>query len=164
MEPSDYEDWMREACIQGTRLEMAARQAASQALTPSISADDHASVLEALTKLEEAREYYTKMAHKHGVEAVHLASLAKQSEAFSGPAVTLRQIGEAVCRKHGITLDELRGPRRNSEYVIVRDEFVYLARNLTQRSYPEIGRWCGGRDHSTIIAAERRHLERMGGA
>ena len=156
------EDWMREACIVGTRLEFAARKAAAEALTPDMGEKDHAKICTALADLEDARKHYEEAADRHSHEAIRLASVSDAKEEFSGPAVTLKQIETAVCRKHGITPEQLKGPRRNYEFVWARQEFFYLARTLTQRSYPEIGRWCGGRDHTTVIHGEKRHRQRVG--
>lgn len=157
------EDWMREACIKGTRLEFAARKAAAEALTADISAKDHARLTNALADLEDARLHYEAAADRHSQEAIRLASLSDAKDEFSGPAVTLKQIEVAVCRKHGITAEELKGPRRHFEFVWARQEFFFLARTLTQRSYPEIGRWCGNRDHTTVIHGEKKHRQRMNG-
>ncbi|QQN73933.1 helix-turn-helix domain-containing protein [Croceicoccus sp. YJ47] len=65
----------------------------------------------------------------------------------------------------GVSVDDLRGPRRFKEYTVPRSAYSYLARELAGRSFPSIGRTLGGRDHSTIINGHRnikRAVERCG--
>lgn len=56
-----------------------------------------------------------------------------------------------TARLTGVSIDEIKGPRRNREFVRSRMIVCYLAREITGKSFPEIGRMLGGRDHSTII-------------
>ena len=48
------------------------------------------------------------------------------------------------------------GPKRVRSYARPRQIAMYLAKQLTQRSLPEIGRKFGGRDHTTVIHAVRK--------
>ena len=50
-----------------------------------------------------------------------------------------------------MTLSDLTGPGRTIHFVFARKQVSYWARELTGRSYPEIGRRLGGRDHTTIL-------------
>lgn len=67
--------------------------------------------------------------------------------------VTVEQIAKAVAAYHQVKLADLRGPRRLKVITRPRMIAMYLARDLTNDSFPEIGRWFGGRDHSTVINA-----------
>lgn len=75
------------------------------------------------------------------------------------PAIT--SIMADVAHAHGLTEDHLRGPGRWRRVVRARDEAIYLCR-IEGWSAPVIGRQFGGRDHSTILEAARRHALRLG--
>ena len=61
-----------------------------------------------------------------------------------------------VAREFGLTLDEMRGSCRRKWLVEARFAAVWLARRHTAANLSGIGRVLGGRNHSTIIFAERR--------
>ena len=61
-----------------------------------------------------------------------------------------------VAEHYGLTLTELLGPRRARAVARPRQVAMYLAKTLTERSLPEIGRSFGGRDHTTVIHGVRR--------
>ena len=52
-----------------------------------------------------------------------------------------------------IRLSDLKGRKRNKAVVYPRQVAVYLARELTDYSLPELGEFFGGRDHTTILHA-----------
>jgi chromosomal replication initiator protein len=51
---------------------------------------------------------------------------------------------------------DLLSPRRARSIVMPRQVGMYLAKKMTSRSLPEIGRRFGGRDHSTVLHAVRK--------
>ena len=53
-------------------------------------------------------------------------------------------------------MSDLIGPKRVRSYARPRQVAMYLAKSLTARSLPEIGRRFGGRDHTTVIHGVRR--------
>jgi chromosomal replication initiator protein len=55
---------------------------------------------------------------------------------------------------------EMRAARRSKSVVHARHIAMYLARELTPKSYPEIGRMFGDRDHTTVMHAVKR-VERL---
>lgn len=64
---------------------------------------------------------------------------------------------QAACAKHyGVTRHDITSKRRTANIVMPRMVGVYLAKTMTPRSYPEIGRMFGGRDHTTAIHAFRK--------
>jgi chromosomal replication initiator protein len=69
-----------------------------------------------------------------------------------------------VARHQNIPQAQLKSGSRRQSIVFARGLIVYLARELAEASYEEIGRALGGRDHTTIIhnyrkiAAERTTL------
>lgn len=70
--------------------------------------------------------------------------------------VTLSMILDAVCRRLGVTRDDLTGPARHRRISLGRALVAFLARELTTRSYPEIGRSLGRNNHSSVHAAAKR--------
>ncbi len=70
--------------------------------------------------------------------------------------VAMDDIQEAVCTQFHVKLTELKSRRRSKTLVHPRQIAMYLCRELTDASYPEIGRQFGGKDHTTIIHACRQ--------
>jgi chromosomal replication initiator protein len=75
--------------------------------------------------------------------------------------ITPEMIVEAVASKYGQLVGDLIGPSRTRPLVTARHVAIYLTRNLTDYSYPMIGRFFGGRDHSTCIAAVEKIEDQM---
>ncbi len=69
--------------------------------------------------------------------------------------ITIDEIQRTVCQFYRIDRSEMSSKRRARAVVRPRQVAMYLAKVLTPRSYPEIGRKFGGRDHSTVIHAVR---------
>ena len=69
--------------------------------------------------------------------------------------ITIDEIQRTVCHFYRIDRSEMSSKRRARAVVRPRQVAMYLAKVLTPRSYPEIGRKFGGRDHSTVIHAVR---------
>ena len=67
--------------------------------------------------------------------------------------ITAGQIIEISARHFGFSVDELIGPSRRRPLVIARQIAMYLFRELTDFSYPAIGREFSDRDHTTVIHA-----------
>src|SRR3546814_15874260 len=65
------------------------------------------------------------------------------------------EIQRAVCAHYRLDKSEMASKRRVRAIARPRQVAMYLAKELTPRSYPEIGRRFGGRDHSTVIHAVR---------
>jgi chromosomal replication initiator protein len=70
--------------------------------------------------------------------------------------VAMDDIQEAVCTQFHVKMTELKSRRRSKTLVHPRQIAMYLCRELTDSSYPEIGRQFGGKDHTTIIHACRQ--------
>lgn len=70
--------------------------------------------------------------------------------------VAMDDIQEAVCNQFHVRMNELKSRRRSKTLVHPRQIAMYLCRELTDASYPEIGRQFGGKDHTTIIHACRQ--------
>ena len=67
--------------------------------------------------------------------------------------ITTEVIQEAVANRYHIKVADLKSKRRTKTLVHPRQMAMYLCRELTDASFPEIGRDFGGKDHTTIIHA-----------
>ncbi len=70
--------------------------------------------------------------------------------------VTVDDIQKAVAEHYGLRQADLLSERRNRAIARPRQAAMWLAKQMTTRSLPEIGRRFGGRDHTTVIHAVRR--------
>ncbi|WP_430416183.1 chromosomal replication initiator protein DnaA [Parasphingorhabdus sp.] len=67
--------------------------------------------------------------------------------------ITIDEIQRTVCEYYRLERNEMSSKRRARAVARPRQVAMYLAKVMTPRSYPEIGRKFGGRDHSTVIHA-----------
>ncbi|NUR84564.1 MAG: chromosomal replication initiator protein DnaA [Nonomuraea sp.] len=74
----------------------------------------------------------------------------------SGPEITIAKIMDMTAEYFGISIDDLCGSSRSRALVNARQIAMYLARELTDLSLPKIGQQFGGRDHTTVMHAERK--------
>jgi chromosomal replication initiator protein len=72
-----------------------------------------------------------------------------------GSKPSVEEILSATASAYGLSADDLVARDRRPAVARARKVAIYLARELTGKSLPEIGRRLGGRDHSTILAAVR---------
>jgi chromosomal replication initiator protein len=70
--------------------------------------------------------------------------------------VTIEEIQKRVAEHYNIRLSEMYSARRARAVARPRQVAMYLAKQLTARSLPEIGRKFGGRDHTTVMHAVRK--------
>ncbi|MGQ7788259.1 MULTISPECIES: chromosomal replication initiator protein DnaA [unclassified Nesterenkonia] len=75
--------------------------------------------------------------------------------------ITAEQIINATAEYYSFTVDDLMSKSRNRTLVTARQIAMYLLRELTEMSLPKIGQALGGRDHTTVIYAERKIRELM---
>lgn len=64
---------------------------------------------------------------------------------------SLDQIMVRVSRVTGISVNDIRSARRERAVAFARQMFFYWAIRLTRRSFPQVGRFCGKRDHTTVL-------------
>ena len=81
------------------------------------------------------------------------AVLPRASRRAATPA---EEIQELVGHSFGVSREELVGATRAATPVRARQVAIYLTRELTDLSLPQIGRLFGGRDHSTVLNSIRR--------
>jgi chromosomal replication initiator protein len=72
------------------------------------------------------------------------------------PAITSSQIMAETASYFGVSVDDLHGSSRSRVLVNARQIAMYLCRELTEMSLPKIGQAFGGRDHTTVMHAERK--------
>ncbi len=72
------------------------------------------------------------------------------------PEVTAALIIAQTATYFGFSIEDLCGPSRTRALVTARQISMYLCRELTELSLPKIGQQFGGRDHTTVMNADRR--------
>ena len=70
--------------------------------------------------------------------------------------VRIADVEKIICDMFGVTVSDLRSKSRRKAISAPRALAMYISRKLTGSAYREIGGYFGGRDHSTVVAAERR--------
>jgi chromosomal replication initiator protein len=70
--------------------------------------------------------------------------------------ITIEEIQRRVSEHYNIRLSDMIGPKRVRSYARPRQVAMYLCKQLTSRSLPEIGRRFGGRDHTTVMHGVKR--------
>ena len=70
--------------------------------------------------------------------------------------VSVENIQKTTAQYYNVKLSELLGKSRKRSIVRPRQMAMYLSKELTDKSYPEIGELFGGRDHTTVLHAHRK--------
>jgi chromosomal replication initiator protein len=73
--------------------------------------------------------------------------------------ITVDFIQRCVVEEFGISLQDLKTKRRNKQVVFPRQIAMYLSRELTELSLPEIGELFGGKDHTTVLHSYKKVKE-----
>ena len=81
--------------------------------------------------------------------------------AGAGPEITSATIMAQTAAYFSLTLDDLCGTSRSRVLVNARQIAMYLCRELTELSLPKIGQTFGGRDHTTVMHADRKIRQLM---
>ena len=76
-------------------------------------------------------------------------------------SVSMREISGACASLINVTRAEMAGPRRHRRLARARQVAMYLAREQTGASYPEIGRCFGGRHHATVLYGIKQVKKRL---
>ncbi|MEI8295976.1 MAG: helix-turn-helix domain-containing protein, partial [Alphaproteobacteria bacterium] len=76
--------------------------------------------------------------------------------------LTIEDIQKRVAEFYRIKLSDMQSPRRSQTLVRPRQVAMYISKQYTTRSLPEIGRKFGGRDHTTVLYAVRKIDELRG--
>ena len=75
--------------------------------------------------------------------------------------ITVPQIIRHVAEEYGITAQDLNTKRRDKNIVLPRQIAIYLSRELTDFSLPEIGKLFGGKNHTTILHSYNKIKDEM---
>ena len=94
---------------------------------------------------------------RHALAERTLGDLVRSQEARR---VRIEDILRIVSRHYKVPRNDLLSSRRSRDVVRPRQIAMYLAKALTSRSLPEIGRRFGGRDHTTVLHSVRK-VEQM---
>jgi chromosomal replication initiator protein len=84
-----------------------------------------------------------------------LSSLVKHNKKGE---VSIEEIIKVISGKLNIKISDIKAHNKNKNIVFARQIAMYLARKLTNHSFPDIGQKIGGRDHSTVIYANNKIL------
>jgi chromosomal replication initiator protein len=91
-----------------------------------------------------------------GLAEIVLKDLIPESQGNGGPQITAATIMGQTAAYFGLSIDDLCGTSRSRVLVTARHIAMYLCRELTDMSLPKIGQQFGGRDHTTVINADRK--------
>jgi chromosomal replication initiator protein len=89
--------------------------------------------------------------HARSIDEELAETVLQQTLAEREQALTAARIQQAVAEHFGLKASELRSRRRQRTVVFPRQVAMFLCRELTEASLPEIGRHFGGRDHTTVL-------------
>jgi chromosomal replication initiator protein len=85
-------------------------------------------------------------------------------DVISGPRgiLSVEHIQKVVADYYKVKVSDLYGKRRLASFVLPRQVAMYLTKEMTQKSLPDIGEAFGGRDHTTVLHAVRKiNLEKI---
>ena len=104
-------------------------------------------------KYTKRSDYWNKFnSHEKSLEE----ALRARSLRSSQKKVNIEEIQKKVSQHFNIKMSDMSSSRRSRTVARPRQVAMYLSKNLTSRSLPEIGRRFGNRDHTTVIHAVRK--------
>lgn len=83
------------------------------------------------------------------------------TDTAASPELDIETIKSEVAERYGVTVDEIESTKRAKRISQARHIAIYLARELTDSSFPTIGRAFGRRDHTTVMHAYRKVTDMM---
>lgn len=90
------------------------------------------------------------------VTASHAREILGELDRECRRLVRISDVERVICDAFGLSAADLRSKSRRRAVSHPRALAMYVARKVTRSAYREIGMYFGGRDHSTVVAAERR--------
>ena len=72
--------------------------------------------------------------------------------AEDSPQMTVEHVIAQVCKKYGLSEEDIKGRKKTKEIAMARHICIYIIRKLTDLSLPAIGRILG-RDHTTVMSS-----------
>lgn len=100
------------------------------------------------------------LADKRGEMAVPTA-LPRRDVVAVKRQISLNDVLQATARFYQLSLDDILSKRRTKDVSYIRQLAIYLAREETQASWPEIGDAFGGRNHSTMVHGYKKVAEEI---
>ena len=97
----------------------------------------------------------------HGVDGHYEVAVPTPLSDPAGEEITTSLIMGQTADYFGITIDDLCSANRSRTIVNARHIAMYLCRELTDLSLPKIGREFGGRDHTTVMSADKKIRTQM---
>ena len=76
-------------------------------------------------------------------------------------SISIDVIQKVIADNYQISVADLKGKKRDKKFVIPRQIAIYIARELTEMAYTDIGNEFGGKDHSTIMSAYNKIAEQI---
>lgn len=127
-------------------------------LSPEIALSIAELVRSNVRELEGALLRVTAFAQLRGVpiDAEFVRSVLGKSSVSDRPPITIDAVQKVVAAYFSVRISDLKGKRRHRGISRPRMIAMYLSRQLTTASFPEIGMRFGGKDHSTVINACKR--------
>lgn len=74
---------------------------------------------------------------------------------------TMAQVAAPVCAEHGVSLEDVIGPMRFRVITRARQAVMYALVQEKRWSLPQIGKFLGDRDHTTVLHGYRAHAKRI---
>ncbi len=147
IQPPDYE----------TRLAILRRRAQDENVLVPEDVFDYiaANIATNIRELEGALKtvmYYSMLAGELSVETAQEA-LKDLIQPSLRVKLSPEAISDVVARYYNVTVDDIKSSRRSKDVSNPRQISMYLCRTALNMSFPEIGSFFGGRDHSTVIHA-----------
>ncbi len=111
-----------------------------------------------IRELEGALVRLIAFASLNGVPITKAVAMRALSHVFTQEQrePTMEEIAQAVARRFGVRPEELKAKGRAKEVVLPRQLAMYLIRERLSASFPEIGQFFGGRDHTTVLYAVQK--------
>lgn len=94
----------------------------------------------------------------YGIPVMVITKPIEEAERLAAVAVVpmISRIQRACAQEFDFSVTDLKSDRRTANVVLARQVAMYLAKTITLKSYPEIGRRFGGKDHTTVLHAYRK--------
>jgi len=94
---------------------------------------------------------YSRLAKKTITLELAQEALKDQLIGLKKPVITMDYIADVVSSHFKVTRDDLNGRKRTQNIVLPRQISMYLCRKILDVSLPDVGKFFGGRDHTTVI-------------
>lgn len=117
--------------------------------------------LASIRAAEEAKREYQARREAHAIASALDGTLTPLiANLVMQPGQRAKKILLETCEKHMISPQEIMSDRRTRRAVLARQEAMYRLRMETTWSLPRIGKFLGGKDHTTVLHGYRAHAKR----